>query len=104
MYDKCDQHRVSQICGFPREFANIRILLLYVKLVTLAKGDPNGHWQSMRVFTKGPGDIGLILDRVKPKTQKMVLDATLPNTHHCKVRIKGQVEKSRERSSALRYT
>ena len=40
-----------------------------------------------RVFTNGLGDWGSILDRVIPKTQKMVLDATLLNTHY-KVRIK----------------
>ena len=45
-----------------------------------------------RVFTNGPGDRGSIPGRVIPKTQKMVLDATLLNTHHHKVRIKGKVE------------
>ena len=40
----------------------------------------------------------------QPKTQKMVLDATLLNTQHYKVRIKGKVEPSRERSSAVPYT
>ena len=44
------------------------------------------------------------LIRVIPKTLKMVLDASLFNTQHYKVRIKGKVEKSRERSSALPYT
>ena len=39
-----------------------------------------------------------------PKTQKMVLDAALPNTQHHKVVIKGKVEQSRERSRALPYT
>ena len=34
----------------------------------------------------------------------MVLDATLLNTQRYKVRIKGKVEQSRERSSALPYT
>ena len=51
-----------------------------------------------------PGDRGSISGRVIPKTQKMVLDVTLLNTRHYKVRIKGQVEQSRERSSALPYT
>ena len=37
------------------------------------------------------------------KIQKMVLDATLLNTHY-KVRIKGKVKESRERSSAFPYT
>ena len=40
-------------------------------------------------------------DRVIPKTLKMVLDASLLNTQHYKVRIKGKVEQSRERSSDL---
>ena len=53
-----------------------------------------------RVFANGPGDLGLIPGRVIPKTLKMVLDTALPY----KVRIKGKVEQSRERSSALPYT
>ena len=58
----------------------------------------------VRVFANGPGDLGSIPSRVIPKTQKMVLDASLLNTQHYKVRIKGKVEQSRERSSALPYT
>ena len=38
------------------------------------------------------------------QTQKMVLDATLLNTQHCKVRIKGKLEQSRDWSSTLPYT
>ena len=57
----------------------------------------------VRVFTNGPGDLGSIPGRVIPKTQKMILDASLLNTQHYKVRIKGKVEQSRERSSALPY-
>ena len=34
----------------------------------------------------------------------MVLDTSLLNTQQYKVRIKGKVEQSRERSSALSYT
>ena len=59
---------------------------------------------AVRVFAKGPGNLGSIKGRVIPKTQKMVLDASLLNTQHYKVRIKGKVEKSRERSSVLPYT
>ena len=55
---------------------------------------------AVRVFVNGPGDLGSIPGRVIPKTQKMVLDASLLNTQHYKVRIKGKVEQSRERSSA----
>ena len=57
-----------------------------------------------RVFTNGPGDQGSIPGRIIPKTQKMVLDATLLSTQHDKVRIKGKVEQSREWSSDLPYT
>ena len=59
---------------------------------------------AVRVFANGPGDLGSIPGRVIPKTQKMVLDASLLNTQHYKVRIKGKVEQSRERSSAIFYT
>ena len=55
----------------------------------------------VRVFANGPGDLGSILGRVIPKSQKMVLDATLLNTQHYKVKIKGKVKQSREWSSAL---
>ena len=51
---------------------------------------------AVRVFLNGPGDHGSIPGRVIPKTQKMVLDASLLNTQHYKVRIKGKVEPSRE--------
>ena len=54
-----------------------------------------------RVFANGPGDLGSIPGRVIPKTLKMVLDTSLLNTQQYKVCIKGKVEKSRERSSAL---
>ena len=56
------------------------------------------------VFANEPGDRGSISGRIIPKTQKMVLDAPSLYIHHYKVRIKGKVEQSRERSSALSYT
>ena len=56
-----------------------------------------------RVFANGPGDLGSIPGHVIPKTLKMILD-TLFNTQQYKVRIKGKVEQSRERSSAFPYT
>ena len=56
----------------------------------------------VRVFVNGPGDLGSIQGRVIPKTQKMVLYASLLNTQHYKVRIKSKVEQSRR--SALPYT
>ena len=51
----------------------------------------------VRVFDNGPGDLGSIPGRVIPKTQKMVLDASLLNTQHYKVRIKSKEEKSKEK-------
>ena len=57
-----------------------------------------------RVFANGLGDQGSIPGRVIPKTQKMVLDTTLLNTQHYKVRIKDKVGQSRERSTAHSYT
>ena len=51
---------------------------------------------AVRVFTNGPGDLGSIPGWVIPKTQKMVLDASLLNIQHYKVLIKGKVEQSRE--------
>ena len=50
----------------------------------------------VRVFANGPGDLGSIPGCVIPKTQTMVLDASLLNTQHYKVRIKGKVEQSRK--------
>ena len=58
---------------------------------------------AVRVFANGPGDLGSILGRVIPKTHKMVLDASLLNTQHYKIWMKGKVEQSRERSSTLPY-
>ena len=57
-----------------------------------------------RVFASGPVDLGSISGRVIPKTFKMVLDTFLLNTQRYKIRIKGKVEHSRERSSALPCT
>ena len=54
-----------------------------------------------RVLANEPGHRGSIPGWVIPKTQKMVLDATLFNTKHDKVRIKGKVEQSRKWNSAL---
>ena len=58
-----------------------------------------------KVFANGPGDEGSIPGWVIPKTwKKMALDTSFLNTQHYRVRIKGKVEQSRERSSALPYT
>ena len=59
---------------------------------------------NLLVFDNGPGGPSSIPGRVIPKTQKMVLDPSLLNTQNYKVRIKGKVEQSRERSSALPNT
>ena len=57
-----------------------------------------------RVLANGPRDLGLNPGRVIPKTLRMLLDISLLNTQHYEVDIKGKVEQSRERSSALPYT
>ena len=54
-----------------------------------------------RVFANSPVDLGSIPGRVIPKTLRMVLDTSLLNSQQYKVRIKGKVVQSRERSSAL---
>ena len=56
------------------------------------------------VFANSPGGQGSIPGRVILKTQNIVLDATLLNTQNYKVRIKGKVKQSREKSSAFPYT
>ena len=43
-------------------------------------------------FANGLGDQDSIPGQVMPKTQKMVLDATLLSTQHYMVRIKGKME------------
>ena len=58
----------------------------------------------VRVFANGSGDLGLIPGWVIQKTKKMVLDASLLNIQHYKVRIKGKVGQSWERSGARPYT
>ena len=57
-----------------------------------------------RVFANGPGDWGSIPCQVIPKAEKMILDASLFNSQHYEVWIKGKVEQFREKSSALPYT
>ena len=57
-----------------------------------------------RVFANGPGDLGSIPGRIIQKTLKIELDTSLLNSQQYKVRIKGKVEQSRERSSVLPYT
>ena len=64
----------------------------------------DGKFWGGRVFANGPGDLGSVPGRVIPKTLKMILDTSLLNTQHYKVRIKGKVDQSWERSSALLYT
>ena len=62
------------------------------------------HCLAGRVFANVPGDLGSIPGHIIRKTFKMVLDTTLLNTQQYKVRIKGKVEQSWERSSALPCT
>ena len=60
-----------------------------------------GRMINNRLFA---GDLGSIPGRFITKTLKMVLDIALLNTQQYKVRIKGKVEQSKERSSTVPYT
>ena len=55
------------------------------------------------MFANGLEDLGSIPGHVIPNILKIVLDTSLLNTQHYKVRIKGKVEQSRERGDALNY-
>ena len=57
-----------------------------------------------RVFVNGLGDQGFIPGPVIPKTQKMVLDASLLSAQHYKVRIMDREVQSTEWSSDFPYT
>ena len=94
------------------ELICITIISTQLLLATLVEGDPKAPFSiatildigiMVRVFANGPEDLGSITGRVLPKTQKIALDSTLLNTQHYKVRIKGKVEQSRERNTALPY-
>ena len=56
------------------------------------------------VFVNGLGNRGSIPVRVIRKNQQIVLDATLLNPQHNKVRIKAKVEQPKEWSRTLPYT
>ena len=74
-------------------FFIIEILLIIAKIPDIGI--------MVRKFANRQGDWGSIPGRVIPKTQKMVLDASLLNTQHYKVRMKGKVGQFWERNSAL---
>ena len=84
-----------------RKIGNKKFVLLVYDITFFEKGLCG---LAVKVFANSPGHLRSIPGRVIPKTQKMVLDSSLLNTQHYKVRIKGKVEQSRERSSALPYT
>ena len=62
------------------------------------------YWIVGRVFANGPGNRDSISGRVTPKTQEIALDTSLLNTQYYKVRIKGKVEQSSKKNSALPYS
>ena len=65
---------------------------IYIYLAHLSSGESVRKWSGKHGFNPS---------RMIPKTQKMVLDASLLNTEHYKVRIKGKLEQSGERSRVL---
>ena len=63
------------------------------------------HWPSGQSVRHYSGRLGFNPRSSHTKNFfKMVLGSSLLNTQHYKVHIKGKVEQSRERSSALPYT
>ena len=74
------------------------------KIARSVTGEKQNFETIGRVCANGPVDLVSIPGRIIPKTLTMVLDTSLLNTQQYKVRIKGKVEQSRERSSALSYT
>ena len=80
------------------------LFVIYERDMQTHTHSERGNCRSGRVFANGPGDLGSIPGCVIPKTLKTVLDTSLLNIQHYKVRIKGKVDQSRERSSALPYT
>ena len=80
----------------------MKIKLLFPKIEFY--NDNQAIGRISREFDNGLEDWGSIPGRFIPKTQKIVLGAVLLNTQHYKVKIKGKVEPSRERSGALPYT
>ena len=99
---KFQTHHWPSSPPIPYNYYNSKFFLQYFKeihfgLFTNSRAIGLISW----VSANGPGVQGSITGWVIPKTQKMVLDAILLNTQHYKVHIKGKVEQSRERSSAL---
>ena len=64
----------------------------------------NKQTKPNQTFRQWSGRPGFNPSSRHTKDFKMVLDTFLLNTQQYKVRIKGKVEQSRERSCALRYT
>ena len=58
----------------------------------------------VKVFANGRGDQGSIPGRIIPKSQKMVLDASLLNTQNYKVQIKSKRSNPEKRVVPSPYT
>ena len=85
---------LSLIFNSSNHFSTWFIIIIIIIIIVVVVVPDIGL--AVRVFANGSGDLGSIPGRVIPKTQKMALDASLLNTQHYKVRIKGKVEQSRE--------
>ena len=82
---------MSELVHYQYRYANTHIYLY--RLIGLM----------VKVFASGPGGLGSISGRVIPKTLQMVFDTSFLNTQQYKVRIKGKLEQTSEKSSALPY-
>ena len=86
-------HWSLKVLRIKKAFKHKILIRIYIYIYGLA----------VRVFANDPGDLGSIpghtkdsKKKKKKKEKKKVLDASLLNTEHYKVRIKGKVEQSRE--------
>ena len=83
---------------FLRNFSSIVLVVILEILANTHNGISSSYSENIhivhyiglmsKVFINGPGDLGSIPGQVIPKTQKIVLDATLFNTQNYKVRVK----------------
>ena len=99
------------LCRYQFNFTSQLVLLnlIYTREYEILNIMPNISYDMLylylhTLFANCPEDLGSISGRVIPNTLKIVLDTTLHNTQRYKIRFKGKVEQSKERSSALHYT
>ena len=87
IYIYCDSTK-QYVCGWRTHTHTHTHIYIYIYILKIG--------MIFKEFANGPGDLGSIVGQVLPKIKNALL-----NSQHYKLRIKGKVEWSRERSSAL---